>query len=648
MNDRLSCLPLKRRAWRVHTALRAVLALSSWGLCAALPVVARAQSTDEVIADPELDRTPAPTRRRKPKAPTPSAGGDEVISDPDLEEMSDEQRQRSDDGWTGVYEEDPKSEPLPKVEDTYDPQANTGIAHLEAIGQFGADIHHEGNLEDAYETRLRFDAEVEFRRSRKLRLSVGLRTDLFWAMPARDDSSLNAQPVVAVTGKTKTTLLPGRKYRAIDQDRFELDLLPLSAFVDVTPANGFHLRIGTQPVSMARMDFYSPNDILAAYDLRGQPKISAGGGRLSQPAVRMDWDMSSWATLQVIYLPWFMPNLSRPNRDRYVARVLGSGGNSPRTQIEDLIDPSYQTKVSESSVRFVGPAPDFATPQAQGRLNLRGSSFEFALSGGTAIEKLPSYYLTPIAEMALRNDGDGVAQVAGAIMNDLPVVDVQYHRYEQVGLDGSFDINPFSVGFELAWSPSRNLIAASLERVRLPGSTTWQAAHLPQPNVTEPIRDSSNVPGSLPGNVLDKSIRKGVPLVQAAMHIEYLRGETLVIGAEAFMIKALELPYDKTRDWWGFIPGTGIYAGGVLGISYRPNPNDNRWNFDLSLISLVGPSLVVMPQIEYRATDRFYMSVGAQIFEGPKQSVYGGAQNVNLGSLYSGYDQVLVGFRYLP
>ena len=125
-------------------------------------------------------------------------------------------------------------------------------------------------------------------------------------------------------------LLPARDYTVLEQDRFELDLIPLSAFVDVTPANGFHLRIGTQPVSMARMDFYSPNDILAVYDLRGQAKLAAGGGRLSQPAVRMDWDMGSWATLQVIYLPWFMPNLSRPNRDLYVARVLGTGGNGIR------------------------------------------------------------------------------------------------------------------------------------------------------------------------------------------------------------------------------------------------------------------------------------------------------------------------------
>ena len=642
----------------VRSALQVAAIAVSCGLFAGSPLSARAQ--DEVIADPELDSPPKSARGGKPQA---QPDGEEVFADPELEAGGGAQHEPGDESWKM-----PEYEPLPKIQvDEHDAQANTGIAHIEAIGQFGADLHHEGNLEDAYETRLRFDAEVEFRRSRKLRLSVGLRTDLLWAMPARDDAALHAPEVLnPASGKTdpatgeivpgtQKVLLPARDYTVLEQDRFELDLIPLSAFVDVTPANGFHMRIGTQPVSTARMDFYSPNDILAVYDLRGQPKLAAGGGRLSQPAVRMDWDMGSWATLQVIYLPWFMPNLSRPNRDLYVARVLGTGGNGIRRQIDDLTDPSFETKASESSVRWVGPAPDFATPQAEARLNMRGHGFELALSGGTALEKMPSYYLTPLAERAIRGEMGQAEELLGAISKDLPVVDVAFHRYEQVGLDGSFDVSPFSVGFELAYSPSRTLAAAALEAIRLPGSNALVAEHLPQPNVTQPIVDPSvdRMPDGSDGathwgNLLDKSIRKGVPVVQAALHLEYMRGETLVMGMEGFMVKALELPYDKTRDWWGFIPGSGIYAGGLMGFSYRPNPDQNRWRIDLSLVALVGPSLIAMPLIEYRVTDSFYLNVAAQIFEGPKQQVLGGAQSVNAGGLYSGYDQVLMGFRYVP
>ena len=61
------------------------------------------------------------------------------------------------------------------------------------------------------------------------------------------------------------------------------------------------------------------------------------------------------------------------------------------------------------------------------------------------------------------------------------------------------------------------------------------------------------------------------------------------MGMEGFMVKALELPYDETRDWWGFIPGSGLYAGGLMGFSYRPNPDQNRWRIDLSLVAPGGP-----------------------------------------------------------
>jgi len=553
-----------------------------------------------------------------------SSDGEEIIADPELEDSAEGGPTGQDQGWS-----DGGPSLSASSSSDYDPMANTGIAHLELIGQFGADVRHEGDLEDAYESRLRFDAEVEFRRSRTLRLSVGLRTDLLWALPAASDPDLTARA---------TETLPERKYSQFEADRFELDFLPLSAFVDMTPADGFHLRLGTQPVSMARMDFYSPIDILAAYDLRGQPKVSAGSGRLSQPAVRVDWDFGSWATLQVIYLPWFMPNLARPNRDRYVGGLLGTGTGGTRHQIDELVDPSFQTKASETGIRFLGPAPDFTTPQAQARLNMRGNGFELAVSGGTAIEKMPSIYITPLLEKAISTGGASeLSEVAQAATQDGPLLDVAYHRYYMAGLDGSLDVGPFTFGFEATYSPSRHLAAA-----------TADASHLPQPNVSMVIVDPNIATGD-PGNVLDKSIRKGVPIVQGALHLEYLRGESIVLGVEGFILKTFDLPYDKTRDWWGFNPGTGVFAGGLIGASYRPNPDDNRWRFDLSLVGLVGPSLIAMPQIEYRMLDNFYVNLAAQFFEGRNDGIkQGGAQNINAGALYSGYDQVLLGFRYTP
>ncbi|MET0287455.1 MAG: hypothetical protein ABW352_23415 [Polyangiales bacterium] len=584
-------------------------------------------------AEPEPEGTPQPAWDDTEEDPedgdsgaddvAPASGAsagssdDMVISDPELAEagtMSDSR------GWGGMVPDGEASQTTASSGDEYDPLANTGMARLELIGQQGIDMHHEDYLEDAYESRLRFDAEVDFRRSRKLRMSVGVRTDLLWALPARGDPDL-VQERMGIT----------REYTPFQQDRWELDILPLSAFVDTTLGSAFHLRIGEQPVSIRRMDFYSPIDILAAFDMRGQPKLDPTSGRLAQPAVRVDWDLGSWATLQMVYVPWFMPNLSRPNRDRYVATVLGTQGAESSATLEDLIDPSYQTKSSESALRFVGPVPDFAHPQGQARLTMRGSGFEIGLSGGTALEKIPSVYLTPTAERFAQGKGSEDALIGFG--TGQPLIDFAYHRYATFGVDGSLDLAPLSLGFEAAFSPSRHLTAA-----------TANGDHLPQPNVSKQITDNGN---GMVSNVKDKSIRKGVPLIQAAFHVDWINGERFAIAAEAFVVKAMSLPYDLDRDWWGFIPGKGLYAGGLLGGSYTPNPDTGRLRFDLSLVSLVGPSFVVMPQVELKAREGLYLSLGAQIFEGPKPG-QGGAQNVNLGGLFSGYDQFLLGFRYLP
>ncbi|MDB4989586.1 MAG: hypothetical protein JWN04_4764 [Myxococcaceae bacterium] len=598
---------------------------------------AAGQADEEVISDPELrNAPPTPTSKR-------SDGEDEVISDPELDEGPPRRASQVPSAVAGWGEldkstDEPRARPRPR-DDEHDPLANTGTSRLVAFGQFGSDIHHEGDLEDAYETRLRFDAEVEFRRSKKVRLSIGVRTDLLWALPARGDCALRHGGTCAHPVTTDT---------ALSQGRFELDILPLSAYVDVTPKSGFHMRIGDQQVSMARMDFYSAVDMLAAFDMRGQIGLGQSTGKLAQPAVRVDWDLSSWATLQMVYLPWFMPNLVRPNRDRFVSRELGTSGAALPANIDHLIAPGNQTKANGDFIRFVGPQPDFTKPQGQARLNMRGHGFELAVTGGSALEKLPSIYATPELEKYVRGSGD--SQVFVDLQNGKSVVDVAYHRYEQIGIDGTIDIAPLNVGFELAFSPSRHLVAATA--AHLPQVT--QTLYLPQPNVSRQIVDPTEKD---PSNVTNKSIRKGVPLLQGALHVDWLKGETFAVAIEGFFVQALKLPYDTTRDWWGFVPKTGLYAGGILGGTYRPDPN-GRWRFDGSLVGLIGPSVIFMPQIEYKALDTLFINVGAQFFEGPipmatgsdgkSDPISGGVQSLNVGGLFCGYDQVYVGFRYVP
>ncbi len=600
-----------------------------------------AAAQDEVIADPELERSSGGNRS--------GSGDEEMISDPELEGGGGRRGRGKGSStpsaigapdWGEVYK--PKDEaPAASAEpEEHDPMANTGVARLEAIGLFGADIHHEGSLEDAYETRLRFDAEVDFRRSRKLRMSIGLRTDLYWAVPARTDGDLLLKDEDGdVTGK----LSP------FDEDRFELDLIPLSAYVDVTPVAGLHFRLGEQPVSMARMDGYSPIDMLAVYDGRGQQPPSVSGIKLAQPALRMDWDMSSWATLQIVYLPWFMPNLSRPNRDRYVGNTLGTSG-PPSRLIDRLIDPSYQPKVIEDSVRFVGPAPDFTTPQAAARLTMRGSGFEFGFSGGTALEKLASLYETPVYEKLSLGATTLTNEEVEALQAGLtsPLIDVQYHRYYQVGVDGSFDIGAVTIAFEFAYSPARYLLYTADSRgyqVDADGKAILDSSNQKQyialrPNISEPIRNPTE---DDPGNVTDSKIRRGVPVVQGALHLEWAYSDTFVLLAEGYWLNALQLPYDKSRDWLGARPGTGAYLTGVVGMNYQ---FANRWSLSATVLPMVGPSLMFVSMLNLEVVEGFSLNAGLQIFEGPPTHRL--AADLTIGGLFSGYDQLLFGFRYTP
>jgi hypothetical protein len=333
----------------------------------------------------------------------------------------------------------------------------------------------------------------------------------------------------------------------------------------------------------------------------------------------------------------------------------------PPPSVSKLIDPSFQTKAQEDALRFVGPAPDFTTPQAEARLNLRGSGFEIAVLGGTALEKLPAFYYTPRINSLLtanvEDDGTlGEAQTAAdQIASGYRLIDVVYHRYYLLGLDGSFDIAPVQVGFEFAYSPSRHLYATD---------TTGRA--LPAPDVSKQIADPDDARwmdtetnnmqnarqclSSIVACAKDPRIRKGVQMVQAALHLEYLKGETLLLMAEGYLFQALELPHSRDRQWLGFPKGTGTYVAGLVAGTY--NVQEGKYRFDLSVLATMGPSFIITPQIEFRLTDTFYLNIGAQFYEGPTPNNWKGsrkiATNLTPGGVLSGYDNVYLGFHWTP
>ena len=71
---------------------------------------------------------------------------------------------------------------------------------------------------------------------------------------------------------------------------------------------------------------------------------------------------------------------------------------------------------------------------------------------------------------------------------------------------------------------------------------------------------------------------------------------------------------------------------------------------------MMGPSFLITPQFEVEVVDGFFLNVGAQIFEGPTPNNFSEgrfipgrtATNLTLGGVLSGYDNVYLGFRWIP
>jgi hypothetical protein len=278
--------------------------------------------------------------------------------------------------------------------------------------------------------------------------------------------------------------------------------------------------------------------------------------------------------------------------------------------------------------------------------------------GGTAIEKLPSIYYTPLvnslATASLQTPENRAGYVeqlqrAGELaFNGHSLFDAEYHRYYVAGVDGSFDIAPVQVNFEFAYSPSRRMYTFDGS-----GNT------LPMSDVSKPLADADDVGwGAQPCKspviacANDRSVRRGVQMVQAALHIEYLKEETLLLAAEGYLFQALELPHARNRHWLFFPKDKGTFLAGLIMANY--NLQEGRYSFGLTTMVTSGPSYIIMPQIEFRLTDGFYLNIGAQFYEGPTPNnlVKGArrtvATNLTPAGIFSGYDNVYLGFRWSP
>ncbi len=508
---------------------------------------ARAVFADDVVVDPELQGV---------KANEPAKPSDVVVTDPELA----------------------GSTPAKKIDTSVAPAASDTIWRASIHSRWGVDTHGSMSTEDIVEGTTVASLDAVERRSDALMFSVGMRARHSYAH-ARGGG-----------------------------DRSELVFEPTSAFVDVTPADGYHFRAGYQNIAMGRFDVFSATNFLAVYDLESGPVTMPEASIIAQPALRFDFDRVQGFALQAYYVPFFQPDrvalygsdyaLLSPSVLSYLTPAT-SGGAAPRSSSE--FNRSQIANASTGVLSALGPAPDLSHPQGALRATLHGSAGELSGTVGTALEKLPALGPDP---------------------NTL----VDYGRYEVATLDGAIGVGPIQFGAEAAYMANRTLGAI---RVSTPPVTS------PDQPRTEAASAKTNV-------------------VQGALRAELVDASGWAAEVEGFVLETLSaapnlpptLGSTATRYEWFTLQDGRYWSGVAGGVHYAPD--GARFRLELGGVWFTGPTYAVLPRVEWEVVPTVFFELGGAFVGGPRPQTPLGSSLVSLGGLFTDVDQVYAGVRWTP
>jgi hypothetical protein len=514
-------------------------------------------STEGAIADPELAGLPPP-------ATDPGGGDGQTIEDPELAGSTSS----SSGGSFG--------------------QENTGSARLVLRSRFAADLFHADPREEVWENVTIAVLDATLRRSEDLRFVIGVRARYRWSALAHD--------------------VPDAK-----SNRFELDAAPTAGYVDYRVGSGVHLQAGYQPLHLGRFDLLSATNVLAVNDLREGVAVFPEVTEIGQLSARLDWDVSDWFSLRFLYVPFFTPHIiSVVESDYALFRMNQASTQAPLDQLgltgafAANVSRSDRARLADSTLAAFAPEPTFRDQQAAIRATMHGTAGELGFTAVTALEHLPSFNTSPALINATLNPNDQVAQ--DELARTARPVTFDYNRFAVFSMDGAVDIEPLSIGFEVAYMLHRTLYAIGDGPFPL---------DLPLPDTTD--------------------------LAHAGLRVEYASGTEWIFVLESFFSYALSTPKDKQRSW--LFLDDGRYAAGAGAVL--------AWNsefglgIELGAFGVTGPSVFFMPRIHYGITETFDLEVGAIIVEGrtPPATI---TPQLAIGGLYDTVDCAFVGVRYSP
>lgn len=548
---------------------------------------ARGALADEVIQDPELTgkpapeaapgtapappdvktapaeapgaaAEPAPALAAPPTAPAPPATGEQTVHDPELE--------------TKAHGTAPVSAPA----------SGSGETTFRVVlgTRFGVDTAWERASEDVFEGTTIALVEARHQKSESLFYSVGIRARHAYG------------------------------FRKNGDDRYELDAVPVSGYVDGAIGGSAHLRGGYQIVSLGRFDLFSATNFLGVYDLRSGPVTMPDAAEIAQPALRLDWDASSALMIQAFYLPFFQPDILPVYGTDYAllssvdrAADRDATARAARGQLEDWFGRSAIATASTRALSAFAPEPSLTHPQGAVRTTLHGTAGELSVTAGTALERLPTF----------------LSWTETTATGATPRFALEHDRFYVASTDAATDAGPFQIGAEAAFLAHRTL-----------GTTA-----------TAPATPATARPEPPHANLLHGGVRA-----------EFTGSDELLAEVEAFAEYALNAPEGTNAGWYGFEKGR-LLRGVAAGVHYVPEGLPLQ--FELGGVVFSGPTWVVMPRIQWEALPAFYVEAGLVVIEGPAPNLASpflpapgaGASSVSLGGIYDDVDQAFVGARWL-
>jgi hypothetical protein len=472
------------------------------------------------------------------------------------------------------------------------PDPQSADVHMVLHGRMNRDLQQGDPREEIWEGTVIAALDATLRRSESLRFSIGLL----------------ARYHVGAFAKQ----LPDARAA-----RYEFDVMPTSGYADVSIASGLHLRVGYQPLHLGRFEIFSGSDQLAVRDLRDGLATLPEVAEVGQFAFLLDYDPSSWLSVRMIYVPFFLPHLISLTESDYALvpnkqTTMDAGINAfedivptdrLRVFVANNLSRTTRDRLGSAGLAAFAPSPALGSPQGAIRFAAHGTAGELALTASTTLEHLPTFHLSDAAIKQLT-----MQPSTESTPNDPRPISVEFKRFATLTLDGAVDVDPFSIGLELSYMLHRTLYAVG-------NAYTDDPLSIPVPGYTD--------------------------LAQVGARVEYVQSTTWLMVVEAFASYAMSLPADRERGWM-FLE-SGHYYRGVGGLfGWSP---EFGLRVQLSAAWLSGPSVIFSPRIGFAFLDHFEIEVGALIVEGQAPAPYA-TPVLSIGGLYNNLDHVFVGLRY--